>query len=308
VDGNAVIIAHGLTKRYGKIVALRGVDLRVRSGECVGIVGPNGAGKTTLLNIISGRTEPTSGTLLVFGKDISDARSMIKERVGCVPQENNLDPELTVKENLELYARYFGMNSRVARHRAQELLRFVDLDDKKDAKIHELSGGMKRRLVIARSLVNDPELVVLDEPTTGLDPQARLNVWEKIRELKSEGRTLLLATHYMEEASRLCDRVAIFDEGRVVAQGEPSSLVTQYVGKWVMEIRDTAEPNLDAARAEVGVRRVQRIGRSVYIYADDPNMLLGMLPEELRNSNSYLIRSANLEDVFLFVTGKGLNV
>lgn len=308
MDGNAVIIAHGLTKRYGKIVALRGVDLRVRSGECVGIVGPNGAGKTTLLNIISGRTEPTSGTLLVFGKDISDARSMIKERVGCVPQENNLDPELTVKENLELYARYFGMNSRVARHRAQELLRFVDLDDKKDAKIHELSGGMKRRLVIARSLVNDPELVVLDEPTTGLDPQARLNVWEKIRELKSEGRTLLLATHYMEEASRLCDRVAIFDEGRVVAQGEPSSLVTQYVGKWVMEIRDTAEPNLDAARAEVGVRRVQRIGRSVYIYADDPNMLLGMLPEELRNSNSYLIRSANLEDVFLFVTGKGLNV
>lgn len=308
MDGNAVIIAHGLTKRYGKIVALRGVDLRVGSGECVGIVGPNGAGKTTLLNIISGRTEPTSGTLLVFGKDISDARSMIKERVGCVPQENNLDPELTVKENLELYARYFGMNSRVARHRAQELLRFVDLDDKKDAKIHELSGGMKRRLVIARSLVNDPELVVLDEPTTGLDPQARLNVWEKIRELKSEGRTLLLATHYMEEASRLCDRVAIFDEGRVVAQGEPSSLVTQYVGKWVMEIRDTAEPNLDAARAEVGVRRVQRIGRSVYIYADDPNMLLGMLPEELRNSNSYLIRSANLEDVFLFVTGKGLNV
>jgi len=308
VDGNAVIIAHGLTKRYGKIVALRGVDLRVGSGECVGIVGPNGAGKTTLLNIISGRTEPTSGTLLVFGKDISDARSMIKERVGCVPQENNLDPELTVKENLELYARYFGMNSRVARHRAQELLRFVDLDDKKDAKIHELSGGMKRRLVIARSLVNDPELVVLDEPTTGLDPQARLNVWEKIRELKSEGRTLLLATHYMEEASRLCDRVAIFDEGRVVAQGEPSSLVTQYVGKWVMEIRDTAEPNLDAARAEVGVRRVQRIGRSVYIYADDPNMLLGMLPEELRNSNSYLIRPANLEDVFLFVTGKGLNV
>lgn len=303
-----MIIASGLTKRYGRTDALRGVDLRVCSGECVGIVGPNGAGKTTLLNIISGRTEPTSGTLLVFGKDISDARSMIKERVGCVPQENNLDPELTVKENLELYARYFGMNSRVARHRAQELLRFVDLDDKKDAKIHELSGGMKRRLVIARSLINDPELVVLDEPTTGLDPQARLNVWEKIRELKSEGRTLLLATHYMEEASRLCDRVAIFDEGRVVAQGEPSSLVTQYVGKWVMEIRDTAEPNLDAARAEVGVRRVQRIGRSVYIYADDPNMLLGMLPEELRNSNSYLIRPANLEDVFLFVTGKGLNV
>lgn len=306
MHNDVVIMARGLTKRYGRIDALRGVDLRVRSGECVGILGPNGAGKTTLLNIISGRTEPTSGTLWVLGKDISDALSVIKERVGCVPQENNLDPELTVIENMELYARYFGMSSHVARQRAEELLRFVDLDNKMDAKIDELSGGMKRRLIIARALINDPELVVLDEPTTGLDPQARLTVWEKIRELKSGGRTLILTSHYMEEAWRLCDRVAILHEGRIIAEGQPSSLVTQYVGKWVMEIHDAVEPNLDTATVQADVRHVERLGRSVYVYADSPDVLMGMLPAELCNPNQYLIRPANLEDVFLIVAGKGL--
>src|SRR5881396_2957886 len=230
---DAAVLARGLTKRYAQMVAVREIDFEVRPNECFGFLGPNGAGKTTTMRMISCSAPPSGGELTVLGmRAWMDGRG-IKRRMGVVPQENNLDEEVTVEENLVIYARYFDIPPRVARPRAQELLAFVALEEKKDMRIYALSGGMKRRLLIARSLMNEPELLILDEPTTGLDPQARHLVWEKLRSLKRQGVTLVMTTHYMEEASQLCDRLVIMHEGRILVEGSPRELIAAHTSSQV---------------------------------------------------------------------------
>lgn len=225
-----IVKAEGLVKDYGRLRALDGVDFTILSGECFGFLGPNGAGKTTAMGIIYCFMPPTSGTVRVFNMDVGESQSSIKSRIGVMPQEDNLDPDLSVFENLIVYARYFDIPRRDALLRAQELLDFVELREKSDVNIRSLSGGMKRRLILARSLINNPELLILDEPTTGLDPHSRRSVWEKLKFLKSKGTTLILTTHYMEEAERLCDRVAIMDAGRITSIDTPSALMAVHGG------------------------------------------------------------------------------
>ncbi len=225
-----IVKAEGLVKDYGRLRALDGVDFTILSGECFGFLGPNGAGKTTAMGIIYCFMPPTSGTVRVFNMDVGESQSSIKSRIGVMPQEDNLDPDLSVFENLIVYARYFDIPRRDALLRARELLDFVELREKSDVNIRSLSGGMKRRLILARSLINNPELLILDEPTTGLDPHSRRSVWEKLKFLKSKGTTLILTTHYMEEAERLCDRVAIMDAGRITSIDTPSALMAVHGG------------------------------------------------------------------------------
>jgi len=226
----SAVVARGLTKDYGALRAVDNIDFDILEGECFGFLGPNGAGKTTAMRIISCFMPPTSGRVTVFGMDVTEEPSRIKSRIGVMPQEDNLDPDLTVFENLVVYARYFDILRRKSSSLAWELLDFVELKEKANVKIPSLSGGMKRRLVLARSLINNPELLVLDEPTTGLDPHSRRSVWEKLRYLKSKNTTLLLTTHYMEEAERLCDRVAIMDSGKIVTVDSPSNLMGSHGG------------------------------------------------------------------------------
>jgi lipooligosaccharide transport system ATP-binding protein len=302
-----VVLARQLVKRYGPVEAVRGIDFEVQPGECFGFLGPNGAGKTSTMRMITGRARPTAGTLRVLGLDVAADPGAVRARIGIVPQDNNLDPDLTVRENLELYARYFGIEPRVAARRTAELLAFMQLEPKAGARVDQLSGGMKRRAVLARALINDPELIVLDEPSTGLDPQARLLLWEKLRELRDHGRTLLLTTHYMDEAWRLCDRLVIMDEGRIIAQGRPDALVREHVSPWVVELRvDGETPALHALPAAARARRVERVGNAVYAYCDDPEALLGALRASGVRLDGYATRPANLEDVFLVLTGRDL--
>jgi len=229
-DSDHIVAAAGLVKNYGPLRAVAGVDLGIAEGECFGFLGPNGAGKTTVMRIISCFLPPTSGTVTVFGLDVTQEPSRIKSRMGVMPQEDNLDPDLSVFENLIVYARYFDIPKKDAVPRANELLAFVEMQDRGGMSIKELSGGMKRRLMLARALVNTPELLILDEPTTGLDPHSRRAVWERLNELKFRNTTLLLTTHYMEEAERLCDRVAIMDAGRIVAVDSPQNLMARHGG------------------------------------------------------------------------------
>jgi lipooligosaccharide transport system ATP-binding protein len=227
---NNIITAKGLTKYYGDLKAVDNIDFEIAKGECFGFLGPNGAGKTTVMGIIYCFMPPSDGEVKVFGMGVTESPSEIKARIGVMPQEDNLDPDFSVLENLIVYARYFDIPKKDSSKTAWELLDFVELRQKADVNIKELSGGMKRRLLLARALVNNPELLILDEPTTGLDPHSRLSVWEKLRQLKSKGATLILTTHYMEEAERLCDRVAIMDSGRVVVIDSPSRLMEKYGG------------------------------------------------------------------------------
>ncbi len=225
-----IITARGLIKHYGDVKAVDDVTFEIAEGECFGFLGPNGAGKTTVMRIISCFMPPTAGKVAVFGMDVTESPSVIKSRLGVMPQDNNLDPDLSVFENLIVYARYFDIQKRDSTRLAQSLLEFVELQDKADAKIEQLSGGMKHRLLLARSLVNNPDLLILDEPTTGLDPHSRRAVWDKLNRLKFQNTTLLLTTHYMEEAEKLCDRVAIMDSGRIVAVDTPSNLTAKHGG------------------------------------------------------------------------------
>lgn len=230
MDSMNVVSAKGLVKDYGSLRAVDAVDFEITRGECFGFLGPNGAGKTTVMRIIYCFMPPTSGEMRVFGMDVTRDPSRIKAKIGVMPQEDNLDPDLTVFENLIVYARYFDIPKKVSSGLASELLGFVDLQEKARVKIGNLSGGMKRRLVLARALINDPELLILDEPTTGLDPHSRHSVWDKLNQLKEKKTTLVLTTHYMEEAERLCDRVAIMDTGRIVTTDSPSSLMRMHGG------------------------------------------------------------------------------
>ena len=301
-------MARRLKKNYGDFEAVRGVDFRVSGGECFGFLGPNGAGKTTTMKMIYGAVIPTSGGLSVAGLDVYHHERQIKRRIGVVPQENNLDDELKVRENLLIYGRYYDLPRKIVLQRTDELLDFMQLSEKADATVEQLSGGMKRRLLIARALINDPEIVVLDEPTTGLDPQARLLVWDRLRELTAEGKTLLLTTHYMEEAARLCDRLVIMERGLIIAEGTPKQLVEEHVSQQVLEFR-TDQESLDELLPVLrsAADAVERTGEeTILAYADDADTLL----EEVRNSGveieNTVYRHAGLEDVFLRLTGRRL--
>src|SRR5579859_8192183 len=233
---DSVVEAHSLTKTYDSFLAVKGIDFAVRRQECFGFLGPNGAGKTSTMKMIYCRTPVTDGALHVLGLDVRRQQRRIKQQIGVVTQENDLDPDISVQQNLAVYGSFFGLPWRVAREKADELLDFVQLQDKAHQQVRELSGGMKRRLTIARALVNDPQILILDEPTTALDPQARLLVWQKCAELKSRGVTILLTTHYMEEAARLCDRLLIMHEGKILAEGSPRDLIAGHVAEYVVEL------------------------------------------------------------------------
>jgi lipooligosaccharide transport system ATP-binding protein len=303
------VLARGLEKSFGNRVAVDGIDFEVPPGICFGFLGPNGAGKTTTMKMIYGLAAIGGGELKVLGMDAARERRRIKARLGVVPQETNLDGELTVRENLVVHARYFGIDPGQAAERIQELLDFTLLRERADESIWTLSGGMKRRLLVARALVNDPELIVLDEPTTGLDPQARLAVWRALERLRARGVTLLLTTHYMEEAARLCDRLLIMDHGRIVVHGEPGALVREHVGREVLELKLGEGCDADALLASLDGRLDghELAEDSLMLYAEDAEDVLRVLDHERFPTESALVRSATLEDVFLRLTGRSLD-
>jgi lipooligosaccharide transport system ATP-binding protein len=303
----STLVARNLKKSYDGFEAVKGVEFEVRRGECFGFLGPNGAGKTTTMKMIYGAVIPTSGELDVAGLDVRRSEREIKRRIGVVPQENNLDDELKVKENLLVYGRYYDLPRKLALQRADELLNFVQLSEKADSRVEQLSGGMKRRLLIARALINDPEIVVLDEPTTGLDPQARHLVWDRLRALTSEGKTLLLTTHYMEEAARLCDRLVIMEGGLIIAEGSPKELVEKYVSPQVVEFR--ASPRaLDEVLpfVEASADAVDRTGEALLAFTTDAEVLIERVRESGIEVENIVQRQAGLEDVFLRLTGRRL--
>ena len=297
----------GVTKRFDDFVAVNGITFEVRSGEAFGFLGPNGAGKTSTMRMIACASPATSGELRVFGMDPRSHGRAIKARLGVVPQLDNLDSELTVRENLLMYARYFNISRAIAEQRAAALLEFVELADRSNAQVETLSGGMKRRLTIARSLVNEPELILLDEPTTGLDPQARHVVWERLYQLKRRGATLLLTTHYMDEAERLCDRLVVMDKARIVAEGSPRELIARYSTREVLELRfsDEVRASLDGRLATIG-DRVDMLPDRIQVYTADGELALQQVHALGIPLESALVRRATLEDVFLRLTGRAL--
>jgi lipooligosaccharide transport system ATP-binding protein len=298
-----VLAARGLRKSYGELEVVSGVDLEVAAGECFGLLGPNGAGKTTTLKLCLGLIKPDAGEIELLGEPVPRRAREARVRVGVVPQFDNLDPDFSVAENLLVYGRYFGLAAREVAARIPALLEFAGLTGRGDAKINTLSGGMKRRLTLARALVNDPQLLFLDEPTTGLDPQARHLIWERLRRLTQEGKTLVLTTHFMEEAERLCQRLAIMDHGRIISQGSPRSLIAEHIEPQVLEVHG---PGYEAwmERAKTLAPRVERAGDTVFVYAADVAPIVRTLRDEA--DLSYLHRQASLEDVFLKLTGRDL--
>ncbi|MEJ2346762.1 MAG: ATP-binding cassette domain-containing protein [Gammaproteobacteria bacterium] len=298
-----VVTAGGLRKRYGDYTAVDGVDFQIPRGRCFGFLGPNGAGKTTTLRLILGLTPMTAGNLSVFGLPVPEQARAVRARVGVVPQGDNLDPDFTVIENLRVYASYFGLPAQGLEARIQRLLEFANLSERRNAKTETLSGGMKRRLTIARALINEPEMVVLDEPTTGLDPQARHVIWSRLADLRERGTTLLLTTHYMEEAERLCDQLVIMDRGRVLDRGSPRDLVARHVEPEVIEIRGDTRASLDALGEQSGCR-AERMGTTLYCYTRDPAPLMANL--QGAHGLTFLHRPSGLEDVFLRLTGREL--
>jgi lipooligosaccharide transport system ATP-binding protein len=302
-----LVHARALTKRFGDFTAVDAVEFDVRTGEAFGFLGPNGAGKTSTMRMIACSSPITDGELSVIGMDPRRQAAEIKSRLGVVPQIDNLDAELTVRENLLMYARYFDIAGEVARRRADELLDFVQLSERATDQVEPLSGGMKRRLTIARSLINDPELVILDEPTTGLDPQARHLVWERLYRLKQRGATLVLTTHYMDEAEQLCDRLVVMDKAKIVAEGSPRSLIERYSTREVLEIRvtDAVRSTLDG-RLDGIADRVEELPDRLLLYVADGETALEAVHERQVPLESALVRRASLEDVFLRLTGRSL--
>jgi len=298
-----VVRARQLSKSYDDKLVVRSIDLDVPRGGCFGLLGPNGAGKTTILRMILGQSPISSGDLTVLGLPIPESSRQVRQRTGVVPQKDNLDPDFTVIENLTVYASYFGLDPVIIRDRIQSLLEFVALQDRANTKINTLSGGMKRRLSIARALVNDPEFLVLDEPTTGLDPQVRHMIWARLRELKQAGKTLLLTTHYMEEAERLCDDLVIMDHGKILSQGHPKFLIKKHVPPEVVEVHGDIE-NFDKLISRHTDLKTEIVGETIYCHTSDPSSLLTSL--ENQPTLTYLHRPANLEDVFLKLTGREL--
>jgi lipooligosaccharide transport system ATP-binding protein len=307
VTGGPLIHARGLVKRFGSFTAVDGIDFDVVAGEAFGFLGPNGAGKTSTMRMIGCASPVTAGELSVLGMDPRTHASAIKARLGVVPQHDNLDAEITVRENLLMYARYFDVPSAVARRRAAELLDFVQLAERADAAVEPLSGGMKRRLTIARALINEPEVILLDEPTTGLDPQARHAIWDRLYRLKRRGATLLLTTHYMDEAEQLCDRLVIMDAGKIIAEGSPRQLIDRYSTPEVLELRmpDDARAGLDGSLSALA-DRVQELPDRLQLYTSDAEYLLERARAMGLPLDSALVRRTTLEDVFLQLTGHTL--
>lgn len=301
-----VIRAENLVKRYNGFTAVKGIDFVVRARECVGFLGPNGAGKTTTVRMIYCFTPISEGELSVLGLDVRRHPRAIKAQLGVVPQEDTLDPELTVKENLLLYASYFDLQPRVARQRAEELMEFTDLRDKAQTSVERLSGGMKRRLAIARALINNPRLLIMDEPTTGLDPEARRLIWEKLRQLKEKGITVLLTTHYMEEAAYLCDRVLVMNEGRILAEGPPEELVRRQIGREVIELAPFPDhwPGEFLTGIDGQIKGYQLVGETLFLYTDRGHDVWPRLQN--KPFRHKMLRPATLEDVFLKLAGRGL--
>ncbi len=301
-----IIVAQNLVKRYGDFTAVDGVSFSIRAGECFGVLGPNGAGKTTIIRMISCISPLSGGTLTVDGMDVRQEQRRIKGMLGVVPQEDNLDPDLTVRQNLRAYSRYFDLPKQVAGERIDEALSLLQLTEKQRDRIDSLSGGLKRRLTIARGLLNAPKILVLDEPTTGLDPQARHLVWQKLRYLRSQGVTILLTSHYMEEAAHLCDRIVILHQGRIMAEGTPVELVERFAGREVVEVHmlpEERESMLRRLDGEPGVT-VEEVEDILYVYIRGEN---GFDSASLKlAAEKTVYRRANLEDVFLRLTGRGL--
>jgi lipooligosaccharide transport system ATP-binding protein len=301
-DNTLVVEALGLEKSFSGRAAVCGIELRVPRGGCFGLLGPNGAGKTTTLRMVLGQCHLSGGHLHVLGQPMPAAKKYVRARIGVVPQLDNLDPDFTVLENLLVYGAYFGLRRGAILARARELLAFVELSDRESTRIGELSGGMKRRLSIARALINDPEVLVLDEPTTGLDPQVRHLIWTRLRGLKRDGKTLILTTHYMEEAERLCDRIAIMD-GRIMVEGAPRELIRRHSEPDVIEVQG-ASAELEQQLAALPDGRVERIGETLYCHTRAARATVTLL--EPVADITYLHRPANLEDVFLKLTGRDL--
>jgi lipooligosaccharide transport system ATP-binding protein len=307
-DDSLLVRAKALTKRFGDQLAVDGVDFGVRRGEVFGFLGPNGAGKTTIMRMIACVSPISDGGLSVLGMDPRHDGPAIRSRLGIVPQEDNLDTELTVWDNLVVYGRYFGLPLAVIRERAAELLAFARLDERRDSRVDPLSGGMKRRLTIARALINRPDLVLLDEPTTGLDPQARHLLWERLYRLKREGVTLVLTTHYMDEAEQLCDRLVIMDEGRIVAEGSPRQLIERYSTREVVELRFTTHEEQEAVLPRLAGlgERIEPLGDRILVYTAQGDETAAGLSADGVHPDSILVRRSSLEDVFLLLTGRTL--
>jgi lipooligosaccharide transport system ATP-binding protein len=307
VTDQSLIRARGLVKRFGDFTAVDGIDLDVAQGEAFGFLGPNGAGKSSTMRMIGCVSTPTAGDLSILGMDPVRDGTRIRARLGVCPQLDNLDPDLTVQENLTSYARYFGLSRAEGRRRATELLEFVQLADRANSKVEPLSGGMKRRLTIARAMVNEPELVLLDEPTTGLDPQARHLLWERLFRLKQQGVTLVLTTHYMDEAEQLCDRLVVMDAGKIVAEGSPRSLIEKYSTREVVELRfgDSALEAFRDKLAGIG-ERLDVLPDRILLYADDGDAAVTEVHNRQLAPSSVLVRRSTLEDVFLHLTGRTL--
>jgi len=298
-----LILAEGLTKRFGEFVAVDGIDFKVDKGELFGFLGPNGAGKTTTMKMIQCVIPKTSGRIEIAGMKVDGHEREIKGLLGVAPQEINLDPDFTTMKNLLVYSRYFDIPKEEAEARAKNLLEFMQLWDKRDVSIDKLSGGMKRRLLIARALVNNPQILILDEPTVGLDPQARHLIWDKLKSLKLEGVTIVLTTHYMEEAAQLCDRIVIMNYGKIIARGVPAELVRRYAGSTVVEAVN--DPKVIECLKRMKKEEYEIVGDTIYIYTDRPRKVVPALIKVCKIAK-VAAREATLEDVFLKLTGRAL--
>ncbi|WP_448809286.1 ABC transporter ATP-binding protein [Agromyces bauzanensis] len=302
-----VIVAKGLVKRYGEFAAVDGISFEVAPGESFGLLGPNGAGKSTTMRMVGAVSSRTAGELAILGLDPDRHGPDIRSQLGVVPQADNLDTELRVRENLLVYGRYFGMPRRLVAERADELLGFAQLTDKAAAKVDALSGGMKRRLTIARALINDPRILLLDEPTTGLDPQARHILWDRLFRLKEEGKTLVLTTHYMDEAEQLCDRLIVVDHGRIMAEGTPAELIRRHSSREVLELRFGSDRNEQVALALEGTGdRIEVLPDRILVYTADGEAELERISDAGLHPITSLVRRSSLEDVFLRLTGRSL--
>jgi len=302
-----MIIARGLTKKYDDFVAVDGINFEVKKGESFGLLGPNGAGKSTTMRMIASTSQRTGGELTILGKDPNKHGPEIRAHLGVVPQQDNHDGELKAWENLYIYGRYFGLSRAFLKKKVEELLEFAQLTEKRDVKVDQLSGGMKRRLTIARGLVNEPEILMLDEPTTGLDPQARHILWDRLFRLKEEGVTLVITTHYMDEAEQLCDRLIVMDKGKIMAEGSPAALIKKYSSKEVLEVRFGSKNNAEAAKkiAHLG-DRIEPLPDRILVYSEDGEKVLKQIHKLGLEPQTSLVRRSSLEDVFLRLTGRTL--
>ena len=303
----SLIHARGLTKKFGDFTAVNGIDLDVVKGESFGLLGPNGAGKSTAMRMIGATSQRTSGELTILGKDPEQFGPQIRAHLGVVPQQDNLDTQLSVTENLYIYGRYFGLSRKFLKGKIEELLAFAQLEEKRSAKVESLSGGMKRRLTIARALVSEPEILMLDEPTTGLDPQARHILWDRLFRLKEDGVTLLITTHFMDEAEQLCDRLVVMDKGSIMAEGSPAQLIKDYSTKEVLEVRFGSERNAQMADdLRQLCDRIEELPDRILMYTEDGEELLERVYKKNFHPKTSLVRRSSLEDVFLRLTGRTL--